>query len=142
MNLLDGIDGLASTVGVILGTAFCAMSLLNPVGGPTALVAASLVGALLAFLYFNFPPASVFLGDAGSMLIGLVLGFVAVHSNFKEAATMALAAPVAVWAIPIFGRLHGDRAAEAVRPQHLHHRPRPPAPPAGDGAEPVRPAGC
>ena len=129
VNLLDGIDGLASTVGVILGTAFCAMSLMSPHGLPTAMVAASLVGALLAFLFFNFPPAKIFLGDAGSMLIGLALGFVAVHSNFKEAATMALAAPVAVWSIPIFDvamaivrRKLAGRSIYVTDRGHLHHR--------------------
>ena len=129
VNLLDGIDGLASTVGVILGTAFCAMALMAPGGAPVAAVAAALVGGLLAFLHFNFPPAKIFLGDAGSMLIGLVLGFVAVHSNFKEAATMAVAAPVAVWAIPIFDvlmaivrRKLSGRSIYTTDRGHLHHR--------------------
>lgn len=129
VNLLDGIDGLASTVGVILGTAFCAMALLSPGGAPVAATSAALVGGLLAFLFFNFPPAKVFLGDAGSMLIGLVLGFVALHAQFKEAATMALAAPAAVWAIPIFDVLMAivrrkltGRSIYTTDRGHLHHR--------------------
>ena len=129
VNLLDGIDGLASTVGVILGTAFCALALLSPGGAPVAATAAALVGGLLAFLFYNFPPAKVFLGDAGSMLIGLVLGFVALHAQFKEAATMALAAPAAVWAIPIFDVLMAivrrkltGRSIYTTDRGHLHHR--------------------
>ena len=129
VNLLDGIDGLASTVGVVLGTAFCATALLMPGGAPVAATAAALVGGLLAFLFYNFPPAKVFLGDAGSMLIGLVLGFVALHANFKEAATMAFLAPAAVWAIPIFDVLMAivrrkltGRSIYTTDRGHLHHR--------------------
>ena len=133
-NLLDGLDGLAGMIGVILGTAFCAMALLNPVGGPIALVSACLVGALLGFLAYNRPPATVFLGDAGSLWVGLTLGFVAIHSGPGrggewEAGALVLAAPIAVWAVPIF-----DVAAAIVRRKlsgrsiyiadrgHLHHR--------------------
>ena len=129
VNLLDGIDGLAGTVGIILGTAFCAMALLTPGGAPVAATAAALVGGLLAFLFFNFPPAKIFLGDAGSMLIGMVLGFVALHASVKEAATMALAAPAAVWAIPVFDVLMAivrrkltGRSIYTTDRGHLHHR--------------------
>ena len=87
------------------------------------------MGALLAFLYFNLPPARIFLGDAGSMPIGLVLGWVAVHSNFKGAATMALAAPAAVWAVPMFDVLMAvlrrkltGRSLYTTDRGHLHHR--------------------
>ena len=129
VNLLDGVDGLAGTVGIILGTAFCCMALLTPAGPGTAAVAAALVGALLAFLHANFPPARIFLGDAGSMTIGLVLGWVAVHSNFKGAATMALTAPAAVWAVPLFDvgmailrRKLTGRSLYTTDRGHLHHR--------------------
>ncbi|MFH5805850.1 glycosyltransferase family 4 protein [Alienimonas sp. DA493] len=133
-NLLDGLDGLAGMIGVILGTAFCGMALLNPVGGPTALVSAALVGALFGFLAYNRPPATVFLGDAGSLWVGLTLGFVAIHSGPGrggewEAGALALTAPIAVWTIPIFDvlvaiirrKLSGRSVYSADR-GHLHHR--------------------
>ena len=63
------------------------------------MIAAALACALAGFLIFNFPPASIFLGDAGSMLIGLVLGVLAIRSALKGPATVALAAPAALMAI-------------------------------------------
>jgi len=61
--------------------------------GLAACVAFALAGALLAFLVFNFPPASIFLGDSGSMLVGLTVGTLAIQSCLKGPATVALATP-------------------------------------------------
>jgi len=92
------------------------------------LVMLSLAGALLGFLRFNFAPASIYLGDAGSMLIGLVIGGIAIHSSLKSAATVALAVPIGVWAIPILDsmaailrrKLTGRSFFDPDR-GHLHH---------------------
>ena len=127
LNLIDGIDGLATTVGCILCLALASMSYLTG-HLDDALLALVLGGSLLAFLFYNFPPASMFLGDTGSMLIGFVLGVVAIRSSLKGPATVALAAPAAVWAIPIFDtgmailrrRLTGRSIYETDR-GHLHH---------------------
>lgn len=127
LNLIDGMDGLLTSMGLILALAIAAMAL---IGGQmaTACVAVALAGALLGFLRFNFPPASVFLGDSGSMLIGLVIGVLAIRSSLKGPATVALTAPIAILAIPIF-----DTAAAITRRKltgrsiyttdrgHLHH---------------------
>jgi UDP-GlcNAc:undecaprenyl-phosphate GlcNAc-1-phosphate transferase len=126
-NLLDGIDGLASSVGLILSLALAAMAWYLG-HHAEALIALALAGSLLAFLIFNFPPASIFLGDAGSMLIGLLLGILAIRSSLKGPATVALAAPVAILAIPILDtgmailrrRLTGRSIYETDR-GHLHH---------------------
>ena len=134
INLIDGIDGLASSVGLVLCLAVAALTAYqgsseNFSGNYGAtLIALTLGGALLGFLRYNFAPASIFLGDAGSMLIGLVLGAVAIQHQLKTAATVALAVPVAVWSIPIV-----DSAAAILRRQvdgaeRLCRRPRPPAP--------------
>ncbi len=72
LNLIDGIDGLATSVGATLSTAVGMMALLNGYANE-AVMAFALAGSLLGFLCFNFPPAKIFLGDAGSMLIGLVV---------------------------------------------------------------------
>ena len=73
LNLIDGIDGLAAGVGVFAAlTAFVAALLHNSLA--LALVTAPLIGALLGFLRYNFNPASIFLGDSGSLLIGFLLG--------------------------------------------------------------------
>lgn len=128
VNLLDGIDGLASTVGIILAGTIAFMAALT---GDTAvaLIALSLAGGLIGFLRYNFPPATIFLGDAGSMLIGLVVGSLAIEASLKGPGTVLLAAPLAVCAIPIF-----DSAAAVIRRKltgrslystdraHLHHR--------------------
>jgi UDP-GlcNAc:undecaprenyl-phosphate GlcNAc-1-phosphate transferase len=127
LNLLDGMDGLLSSVGAILSLAVAVMAAL---GGhwPAAAVALALAGALLGFLRYNLPPASTYLGDCGSMLVGLVLGTLAVQSSLKAPATIALATPLALLTLPIF-----DTTAAIVRRKltgrsiyttdrgHLHH---------------------
>ncbi|MFB3079818.1 MAG: MraY family glycosyltransferase, partial [Lysobacterales bacterium] len=128
LNLLDGIDGLATTIGIILCATISIMALLF---GQTAVavVGAVFTGSLLGFLRFNFPPAKIFLGDAGSMLIGLVVGTLAIGGSLKGPATVAMAAPLAIWALPIFDsmaaimrrKLTGRSIYEADR-GHLHHR--------------------
>lgn len=127
LNLLDGADGLATTIGIVVSATLAAMSVLG--GHPVdAVVAAAIAGALIGFLVYNFPPASIFLGDTGSMLIGLAVGVLAIRSSLKGPATVALAAPMAILAIPIF-----DSAAAILRRRltgrsiyttdrgHLHH---------------------
>jgi UDP-GlcNAc:undecaprenyl-phosphate GlcNAc-1-phosphate transferase len=128
LNLLDGIDGLAATLGLILTSTVAVMAVL--IGRPqVALTALVFAGALLGFLRFNFPPARVFLGDAGSMLIGLVVGTLAIQGSLKGPGTVLLAAPLAVWTIPIFDstaailrRKLTGRSVYATDRCHLHHR--------------------
>jgi UDP-GlcNAc:undecaprenyl-phosphate GlcNAc-1-phosphate transferase len=128
LNLLDGIDGLATTIGIIL----CATIAIIAVGftqPAVAVVAAVFVGSLVGFLPYNFPPAKMFLGDAGSMLIGLVVGSLAIGGSMKGPATVAMAAPLAIWALPIFDSLAAimrrklsGRSIYATDRGHLHHR--------------------
>ncbi|MBL8851464.1 MAG: undecaprenyl/decaprenyl-phosphate alpha-N-acetylglucosaminyl 1-phosphate transferase [Planctomycetaceae bacterium] len=127
VNLLDGINGLAATLGI---TSAGALALMSQFGGhpAEAVIAAALAGSLLGFLRYNFPKATVFLGDAGSMLIGLMVGALSVQSSLKGPGTVLLATPVCLMAIPFF-----DSAAAIVRRKltgrsifstdraHLHH---------------------
>lgn len=127
LNLLDGMDGLLGTVGTIVAVAIAILAVManHPLEACVAIV---LAGALLGFLRYNYPPASIFLGDAGSMLIGLVIGTLAIRSSLKGPATVALAAPTALLIIPIF-----DTAAALIRRKltgrsifstdrgHIHH---------------------
>ena len=127
INLLDGIDGLASGIGVVLCLTFAAI---NAMYGrfPEAVVTLAMAGALIGFLRYNFAPASIYLGDAGSMVIGLVIGAIAVQTHMKTPAFIALTIPLAAWAIPIL-----DSGAAIVRRKltgqslfapdrgHLHH---------------------
>ena len=128
LNLLDGIDGLATTIGIILCAAITVMAMF--IGqAAVAIVAAVFAGALIGFLRFNFPPASVYLGDAGSMLIGLVVGALAIGASLKGPATVAMAAPLAIWSLPMFDsfvailrRKLTGRSIYATDRGHLHHR--------------------
>jgi len=127
LNLIDGMDGLLSTVGVLVSLSLAGMALL---GGHwlAACVAVALAGALLGFLRYNFPPATIFLGDSGSMLIGLVLGVLAIKSSLKTTTTVALMAPAALLTLPIFDtfaailrRKLTGRSIYSTDRAHLHH---------------------
>jgi UDP-GlcNAc:undecaprenyl-phosphate GlcNAc-1-phosphate transferase len=127
INLLDGMDGMATLLGAILAGTFAVLAVM--VGRQdVAAVALVFTGGLLGFLRFNLPPASIFLGDAGSMLIGLFLGIMAIKGSMKGPGTVLLAAPLAIWTLPLL-----DTAAAVLRRKltgrsiyasdrgHLHH---------------------
>ncbi len=127
LNLIDGLDGLASGVGVILSLAIAGIACMTG-HDADAVIAMAMCGALLGFLIYNLPPASIYLGDAGSMLIGLLLGALAMRSSFKGPATVALLAPTVIWTIPILDvgmailrrKLTGRSIYDTDR-GHLHH---------------------
>lgn len=127
LNLMDGIDGLAASLGLVL---CLALGTLAWMGGCKldALIAMAAAGALAAFLRFNFPPAKIFLGDAGSMLIGLVAGGLAVRTFQSASGSLAVSAAGAAWAIPAFDvgmailrRKLTGRSLFAADRCHLHH---------------------
>lgn len=127
INLIDGADGLCSTVGWI---SFAAVSVICAFTGNhiEGIIAASLAGALLGFLFYNLPPASVFLGDSGSMLVGLFLGVLTMRSWFSEGSSMSITIPLVLMAIPLFDssmavlrRKLTGRSVFTVDRGHLHH---------------------
>ncbi len=128
LNLLDGMDGMASVIGLVLSLAICALAVLTD-HAAVAIVALVFAGALLGFLPFNLSPAKIYLGDAGSMLIGIVVGCLSIRATVKGAGTVLLAAPLAVMTIPILDsfaailrrRLAGQSIYAPDR-GHLHHR--------------------
>ena len=126
LNLIDGADGMATTAGCIicLGLGFLS---LQSASSLNAVVGFALAGSLAGFLVFNRPPASIYLGDAGSMMIGLFVGVLAVWSNFKESTVLA-SAPIAILAIPLFDstaailrRWLTGRSIYVTDRAHLHH---------------------
>ncbi|MBX9789059.1 MAG: undecaprenyl/decaprenyl-phosphate alpha-N-acetylglucosaminyl 1-phosphate transferase [Pirellulales bacterium] len=128
LNLLDGMDGLASVVG--LSTAGMMAILATNSGHPhVALIAIVLAGALCGFLVYNLPPASIYLGDSGSMLIGLSIGMLSIQAALKTSATLSLTVPVVALAIPMFDtvlavvrrRLSG-RPVDVGDRGHIHHQ--------------------
>ncbi len=128
VNFSDGADGLAAGVCAIVAAAFAviAFNLHQNAGGVLAAITA---GAALGFLFHNFPPASSFMGDAGSNLLGLLMGCVAVEAELKTSAVVALALPLILLAVPfldttfvVLKRLKYRRPVYAADQEHLHHR--------------------
>ena len=99
VNFIDGLDGLAAGVCAIssLGFGLIAYSLFRV---DTAIVAFALAGATLAFVRFNFYPATIFMGDAGAMFLGFVLGVISLNGVMKSSATVALILPLLVLGVP------------------------------------------
>jgi len=130
MNLLDNMDGLAAGVAVIAG--FFRFLLAYNVGDvETALLSAVLVAAVAGFLVFNFSPASIFMGDCGSFLIGFFLAALnlTTHERYTGGVLSVLVFPVLVLAIPIFDtafvsvvRYFSGRPVSAGGADHLSHR--------------------
>ncbi|HXS47394.1 MAG TPA: MraY family glycosyltransferase, partial [Solirubrobacterales bacterium] len=128
INLIDGVDGLAAGVAVISGItlATIALSLDRTAAG---VLAALTAGAALGFLRWGFPPASTFMGDTGSNLLGFLLGVVAVQGALKTNAVIALFLPLIVLTVPILDtgfvvakRLKYGRPVYKADRWHFHHR--------------------
>ena len=128
MNLIDGLDGLAAGVG---GIASVTLMLVAWQEGQyyVTIITAAIAGAALGFLPYNFYPAHIFMGDTGSMLLGFVLGAVAIQGTLKSATTIALAVPLLALGLPILDTslaiirrfVHGQSIFQADK-GHLHHR--------------------
>ncbi|MBI2589618.1 undecaprenyl/decaprenyl-phosphate alpha-N-acetylglucosaminyl 1-phosphate transferase [Candidatus Berkelbacteria bacterium] len=124
MNWFDGLDGLTSGLSIIASLAIAFLALEPFVDQPaTALLAIILAGATLGFLPFNWNPASIFLGDTGSMFLGYMVGIFAIISGAKLAtAALVLGIPIfdAVWVV-LRRLLTGQPLMQGDR-KHLHHR--------------------
>ena len=127
VNLLDGADGIAGSIGIVMSVALGVMAI-SLGHALNAIILFGFAGALLGFLKFNFPPAKVYLGDAGSMLIGFVLAAMAIRGMSKQTSAFAFFAPLALLSIPFIDttaaiirrRLTGRSIFEVDR-GHLHH---------------------
>jgi UDP-GlcNAc:undecaprenyl-phosphate/decaprenyl-phosphate GlcNAc-1-phosphate transferase len=128
VNLIDGIDGLAVGVGFFASAVTLIAALLHG-NLPLALVTAPLAGALLGFLRYNFNPASLFLGDSGSLLVGFLLGCYSALWSHKSATLLGMTAPLMALAIPLLDtglaivrRLLTGRPIFGADRRHIHHR--------------------
>ena len=128
VNFSDGIDGLAAGVCTISSIAFSIIAF-DLGQNAAAILAALIAGASLGFLFYNFNPASIFMGDSGAMLLGFVLATVSIQGLLKTAATVALFFPLVVLAIPIVDtsfvfakRLKYKQPLYEADRTHLHHR--------------------
>ncbi len=128
MNLIDGLDGLAGGVALF---AVGANFILACAHGDVllCLVMASLAGAVLGFLIFNFNPASIFMGDTGSMFLGFVLATVSIKTSTKSGTAVAMLVPILALGLPIMDTLLAvirrsllGRAIFSSDKEHIHHR--------------------
>jgi UDP-GlcNAc:undecaprenyl-phosphate GlcNAc-1-phosphate transferase len=127
INLIDGLDGLATGVTAIsAGTLFFVALRTHQLGA--ALLMLALAGAALGFLRYNFFPASIFLGDSGSYFLGFVLAAASIIGVFKTTLVVALIIPLLILGVPIFDtafailrRLREKKNLFAADDRHIHH---------------------
>ena len=104
LNLLDGLDGLAGGVAAIISLSLLgwAVTLGNP---GTAILFAAVAGGCLGFLWYNWEPARVYLGDSGSLTLGFLFGAVSLHSSLKAPAAVAILVPILALGLPVIDTL-------------------------------------
>jgi UDP-GlcNAc:undecaprenyl-phosphate GlcNAc-1-phosphate transferase len=128
MNLIDGLDGLAGGVALcaILTNLIVAVVRAEPI---MILCMAALAGALIGFLFYNFNPASIFMGDSGSLFLGYVLAASSIRTNQKASAAVSLLVPMVALAVPITDtalamarRMLAGRSMFRGDGEHIHHR--------------------
>jgi UDP-GlcNAc:undecaprenyl-phosphate/decaprenyl-phosphate GlcNAc-1-phosphate transferase len=126
-NLLDGIDGLAAGAALFATLAMLGVAISSD-QMTTALMLTAVAGATAAFLRYNFNPASIFLGDSGSLFLGFTLSVLAIESSQKSAAAFAVAVPIVSLGVPVldtmvvvFRRLVSGRPVFSGDRRHIHH---------------------
>ena len=126
INLIDGVDGLAGGISLML---MVLLAGLGTQGGCVSILASGMIGALLGFLWFNFPPARIYMGDGGAYFLGFLIGCLTIVSSHKGTVFAALIAPLFVMALPILDTSmaivrRGIQGLPLFRPdrKHIHHR--------------------
>ena len=116
INLIDGLDGLAAG---ITGIGACGLFILTVtlVRNDASLVAIVLIAVCIAFLFYNFHPASIFMGDSGSLLLGTTLGVISLMGATRFSSITALAVPIMIAGVPVI-----DTASAIIR-RTLNHQP-------------------
>ncbi|MEW6557299.1 MAG: MraY family glycosyltransferase [Elusimicrobiota bacterium] len=137
INLIDGLDGLATGIVAIAASTFFVVAVLQSDTKIVlvakqlklaAILCAALVGTCIGFLYHNFHPAKIFMGDSGSQFLGFMLGAISVIGTLKTTAVVALFIPIIVVALPvldvafsIFRRFRSRRPIMEPDKEHFHH---------------------
>lgn len=127
-NLIDGLDGLAAGSALFSTLVAFVVALLNGYSLVTVMTIA-LAGAILGFLRYNFNPATIFLGDSGSLFIGFLLSALALAGAQKAPTIVAVAIPVVSFGLPILEtslsilrRVIGGRPVFTADREHIHHK--------------------
>ncbi|WP_200347809.1 MraY family glycosyltransferase [Halochromatium glycolicum] len=128
VNLSDGLDGLAGGIGLLAVSGLLVLGVESDAGA-LLIVLGSLLGAILGFLRFNTFPAQLFMGDAGSQLLGFSIGVLAVIITQRPSAELSPVLPLLVLGLPILdmltvmiGRIARGRSPFKADRTHLHHR--------------------
>ncbi len=128
INLIDGLDGLASGVSLIASLTLFVLAILwpNPVAGLSSI---ALSGALLGFLLYNFNPASIFMGDSGSLFLGFILASTGMIGSTKSRTIVAILVPIIALGVPfadtalaVVRRVLAGKSPFAADRGHVHHR--------------------
>lgn len=127
INLIDGLDGLAGGVSAIAAVTMAIVGILNGDAVP-AILGIGLAGACIGFLFYNFHPASIFMGDTGSMFLGYTLAIISITGVAKGLTFVSVFIPILILGVPIFDTLFAIiRRAASGKPifeadkAHLHH---------------------
>ncbi len=127
-NLIDGLDGLAAG-SALLSTSIVFIVAISSGSLPVSVLTVALAGAILGFLRFNFNPATIFLGDCGSLFIGFMLSALALEGAQKAPTVIAVAIPVVSFGLPILEttlsvlrRLISGRPVFTADREHIHHK--------------------
>ena len=129
INLIDGLDGLCGGISSIYFATIAIIALvLNKIGGLDIILALIMLGATIGFLFHNFPPAKIYLGDTGSMFLGYMISVISLL-GFKVATLTSLVIPLLTLSIPIFDttlailrrKLKGQSIGEPDK-EHFHHQ--------------------
>lgn len=128
VNLIDGLDGLAAGVSAIASLTVILVAVQMGYFH-IAVLTAALAGGIIGFIRYNFNPATIFMGDTGSMFIGYMLAAISVYGAVKTAATIALIVPAIALGLPIMDtafaimrRYTNGRPIFQPDKGHLHHR--------------------
>ncbi|WLD92992.1 glycosyltransferase family 4 protein [Alkalihalobacillus sp. AL-G] len=127
INLIDGLDGLASGVSAIGAFTIFVMALI--MGNEVVIfISLALIGSVVGFLYFNFHPAKIFMGDTGSLFLGFILSNIALM-GFKQITTVSLIIPIIILGVPITDtiiaivrRIVNNKSITDADKSHLHHK--------------------
>ena len=128
INLVDGLDGLAAGIVAIIALALLYM-VLQRGNVLLAMLSLALVAVCLAFLRFNFAPASVFMGDSGAYLLGIIVGIIAIAGVVRTRGLIVSLVPVVIAGVPVLDtlsaiirRLRSRRPIQENDMEHIHHR--------------------
>ncbi|SEM66112.1 UDP-GlcNAc:undecaprenyl-phosphate GlcNAc-1-phosphate transferase [Mesobacillus persicus] len=128
INLIDGLDGLATGISVI---SISTIAVLAAMSGNTLVLTLSLIliGSCLGFLYFNFNPAKIFLGDTGALFLGYSISILSLLGLFKSATLFSIIVPIIILGVPVFDttfaiirRIINKKPIYEPDKGHLHHR--------------------